>query len=247
LTDLLLPSLFPVCPPAQILFLSTFLKENTTLINQIKTFLSFSPSPCQFQIILSKRQIAKKYLLGLFTFDLMTNIPFFLSLVSDTERYHQIFDFIKMLALFRIFRLLTFARYCQRILFRVGVNDKYLDLFKLLFFWIIAIHWAACLHLIPGLIVGGFNHKFNNKTVVVNAWFEKEIFQKHSYFGRYVVCLFKTVKSFMGAGDIKDLQPKEYFDKLYASALAILGRIGLCVTLAYIYETFQGIKSSSLR
>lgn len=51
----------------------------------------------------------------------------------------------------------------------------------------------------------------------------------------------------MGTGYIKDLQPTEYFDKIYASFLTIIGRIGLCVTLAYIYEIIQGVRSSTLR
>lgn len=43
----------------------------------------------------------------------------------------------------------------------------------------------------------------------VNAWYEKAVFQRHSTFGRYVICLFKAVKTFMGTGYIKDLQPTE--------------------------------------
>lgn len=37
------------------------------------------------------------------------------------------------------------------------------------------------------------------------------------------------------------------FDKIYASLLTIVGRVGLCVTLAYIFEIIQGVQSSSLR
>lgn len=147
-----------------------------------------------------------------------------------------------MLALFRIFRLATFIRYCQRILVRLGVDDKYLDLIKLLFFWIVAIHWAACLHLVPGLIAAKFQH---NPTV--GSWFENNIFQKQSSLGRYVICLLKSVKAFMGTGFIKNLKPLKVFDRVYSSLLTVIGRIGLCVTLAYIFETVQGIKSSSLR
>lgn len=152
------------------------------------------------------------------------------------------FHYLKMLTLFRLFRLPTFVRYCQRMFLRLEVDDKYLEIFKLLSYWIICIHWAACLHLIPGLISSRFR-----ADVKVNAWYENGVFQRHHVFGKYVICLFKSVKTFMGTGYIKDLQPKEPFDKIYGSLLTIIGRVGLCVTLAYIFEIIQGVKSSTLR
>lgn len=146
-----------------------------------------------------------------------------------------------MLNLFRIVRLPTFVRYCQRMLLRLEVDDKYLEIFKLLCYWIIAMHWAACLHIIPGIIASRFQH------VKVDAWYEKKVFQRHDAFGKYVICVFKSIKTFMGSGYIKDLQPTEYFDKVYATLLTVIGRVGLCVTFAFIYEIIQGVRSSTLR
>lgn len=122
------------------------------------------------------------------------------------------------------------------------MDDKYLEIFKLLCYWIICIHWAACLHIIPGLVVARFR-----EDVKVNAWYENKVFQRYDVYGKYIICLFKSVKTFMGTGYIKDLQPSEHFDKFYASLLAIMGRVGLCVTLAYIFEIIQGVRSSTLR
>lgn len=149
--------------------------------------------------------------------------------------------FIKNLTLFRIFRLVTTVRYFERIFIRMEIDEKYVEIFKLLFYWLICVHWAACLHIVPGLIAGRFNDDAE-----VDAWYENEIFMKHTHFGKYVICLFKSVKTFMGTGYIKDLQPTQHFDKIYASLLTIVGRVGLCVTLAYIYEIMQGMRSSSL-
>lgn len=163
---------------------------------------------------------------------------------NGDEPFLMAFHFVKLLMLFRVLRLLTFTRYCQRILVWLGVNNKYLDLFKLSFFWIVSIHWAACLHLVPGLCEGSFKH---GKAGLVNAWYEQDVFRRHDDFGRYVVCLFKSVMTLMGLGYVKDLKATQTFDIYYATSLTIFGRIGLCITLAYIYETIQGIRSSSLR
>lgn len=51
----------------------------------------------------------------------------------------------------------------------------------------------------------------------------------------------------MGAGHIKSLQDEENFDKIFSSLVTVLGRIAIFVTLAYMFEIIQGIKSSSLR
>lgn len=152
------------------------------------------------------------------------------------------YHFVKCLTLFRICRLSTCVQYCQRILLRFGVDDTYLEIFKLLFYWILYIHWAACLHLIPGLIACNFQ-----KNVDVGAWFEHKNFKKQNLYGKYVFCLFKSVKTIMGTGYIGDLIPKRYFDKIYSTSLTIIGRIALCVTLASIYQIIQGARSSSLR
>lgn len=158
------------------------------------------------------------------------------------DRYITEFHFVKMLTLFRFCRLPTVIRYFQRMLVRIGIAEKYLEMSKLLCFWVICIHWAACLHILPGLIVSLFKHD-----VKVNAWYEKGVFKNHGVYGKYVICLYKSVKTFMGTGFINDLQPTEYFDKVYASLLTIVGRVGLCVTLAHIYEILQGVMSSTLR
>lgn len=83
--------------------------------------------------------------------------------------------------------------------------------------------------------------------VIVGAWYENDIFDKKSLKGKYVICLFKSVKTIMGTGYMGDLMPKKYFDKIYSTLLTIVGRIALCVTLAYIYQIVQSVRSSSLR
>lgn len=182
----------------------------------------------------------------MFTFDFLINVPFFVGLLLHLSNDSPTFHYIRLLSIFRIFRLPTFVRYGERILLRLGVDDKCLEILKLLSYWIICIHWAACLHVIPGLIVAKFQHDINGN-YDVNAWYEGKVFQNHQIAGKYVICLFKSVKTFMGTGYIKDLQPKEYFDKIFATLLTIIGRIGLCVTLAYIFQFIQGVRSSTLR
>lgn len=92
--------------------------------NKIFSFL------CQFQVVLSKRQIAKKYLQGLFIFDLLASVPFIVGMIMghpDKE-----FNQIKLLNFLRISRLATFIRYLQRFLLRFEIDDQYLGIFQLI-------------------------------------------------------------------------------------------------------------------
>lgn len=179
---------------------------------------------------------------GLFVFDVMTNIPLFLTLIVNNDTTNVMFHFTKLMSLFRIFRLSTFVVYSQRLMLRFGVDDKYLETFKMAAYWILCIHWAACLHIVPGLMASQFRYY-----VKVHAWYENKSFDKRDAYGKYIICLFKSVKTFMGTGYIKDMQPTTYFDKIYATLLTMFGRIALCITLAYIYEIIQGVRSASLR
>lgn len=94
----------------------------------------------------------------------------------------------------------------------------------------------------PGFIASNFN-----SAIYVDAWYENDTFTKKSSFGQYVICLFKSVKTIMGAGYNGDLIPKKYFDRIYSALLTIVGRIALCVTFAVIYEIIKGARGSSLR
>lgn len=109
-----------------------------------------------FQIVLGKRRIAKKYLCGLFTFDFLANVPLAIALLMNLNIHHESFHYLKLLTLFRIVRLPALIRYGRRTLVRLDLDDKYLEILKLLLYWIVCIHWTACLHIIPGVVVAHF-------------------------------------------------------------------------------------------
>ncbi|KAG5674638.1 hypothetical protein PVAND_004592 [Polypedilum vanderplanki] len=194
------------------------------------------------EIILDKKGITRKYLCGLFIFDFMTNFPFFIGLLMNLNPHDPEFHIVKLTTLFRIVRLPSLLRYIQRLMMRFKIEDIYVQILKLLLCWLCLIHWAACLHMAPGIIMSKFH-----VGVRVNAWYENPIFQEKDSFSKYVICLFKGVKTILGTGYIKELQPIMYFDKIYSSVLAIVGRICLFVTLAYMYQLLRSCKSAELR
>lgn len=156
---------------------------------------------------------------------------------SDDE-----FNNVKFLNLFRILRLATLLRYFERILLRFEVDDKYFEIIKILSFWTICIHWAACLQVIPGSLAVESNFE-----VEVDAWFQREIYQHRDAYGQYVVCLFRSLKILMGIGPVVGLESTMYFDKVYSVMLTIIARIGFFITVGYMYVIIQGMKSSTLR
>lgn len=170
----------------------------------------------------------------------MINLPFFFGLYLTKEA--KAFHFIKLFTLLRIFRGRTTVIYLERALKRFRIKDKYLDIFKIVAFWMICIHWTACMHLIPGLIKAEFEEGKK-----VGAWFEYSNFIERNVMTKYTILLFKSVKTIMGTGFVHDLQPREAFDSYYSIALAIGGRIGLFITLALMWIMLQGMMSSKLR
>lgn len=136
----------------------------------------------------------------------------------------------------------TVVTYFKRMLTRLRIKGKYLDVCEIIAYWLICIHWTACLHLIPGLIMSRFDE--DDK---VNAWFEYSNFRKRDRLSKYIILVFKAVKTIMGMGVVKDLHPREPFDKIYAIVLTIGGRIGLYITLSYMWVMLQAMMSSKLR
>lgn len=161
-----------------------------------------------------------------------------LSYSPDSCEIHM----INMTTLFCFFRVTTFVQYCQRILLRLGVDYKIVDLTKLVLYWAVAIHWAACLQFLPGLLLTKFDTE-----VKIGVWYENSVFRRHNVFGKYVICLYKSVMSFIANGYIKDLKPVKLCDKVYSAWLTVIGRFCLSFTLAYLFEVIQGIESSYLR
>jgi hypothetical protein len=211
--------------------------EPPPTVIHIKVLLVHHP-----QIVLNQREIARKYLCGLFVFDFITNFPFFICLLMRFGPKDPEFHLIKLTTLFRIVRLPAFVSYCRRFLLRFNVSDKYLFILKLLINWACLIHWGACLHMMPGIIMANFQ-----SNVLVGAWHEGELFKSKDTLGKYIICVFKAVKTIMGTGYLKQLKPRKYFDKIFSSCLAIVGRICMCTTLACMYQLIRSMKSSRLR
>ncbi|CRL00606.1 CLUMA_CG013866, isoform A [Clunio marinus] len=210
-------------------------------IDMFVRFFTGYLDPKNFTIVLDRRKIAMRYLRGSFIFDFLINIPLLVALIFRLDTHVAKYHFIKILTLLRITRLPTFILYSNRTLERIGVDDKYMEIFKLLCYWLVFIHWASCLHILPGLIATNFQN--NNE----NAWYKQGFFQNRSELDKYIICLFKCIKTLMGTGYVKELQPTEYFDRIYGTLLNIAGRVGLCITFAYIFDIIQGMKSSTLR
>lgn len=77
----------------------------------------------------------------------------------------------------------------------------------------------------------------------VGAWYENADFLAHDANTKYVILLFKSIKTIMGTGFVHDLQPRVAFDSCYSIALTISGRVGLLITLSYIWVMLLGMNS----
>jgi hypothetical protein len=135
----------------------------------------------------------------------------------------------------------TAARYFVKVLVQLRVDGRFLDIYALSFYWIMSVHFIACLHLMPGLLVSQFEEKD------VYAWFQSPHYQDASYTSKYIMCLSKAVRSIMGVGFIESLKNTQMFDMIFSSIVTVCGRIAIFITLAYMFEIIQGIMSSSLR
>jgi hypothetical protein len=176
-----------------------------------------------------------RYLIGMFFIDVCYTASFILQIFTS-------FHYIRLLSLFRIFRLRTLSIYIHRCLIRLKVNKIFLEIINLLLTWIVCIHWTACLFVVPGLITSNFETDVDN-----NAWYQNKDFQHQDIFGSYVICLHKSMKTLTGTAYTDIFEAKENFDDYYVLFITVIGRIGLSVTLAYIYQLIKGMRDSQLR
>lgn len=148
---------------------------------------------------------------------------------------------VRLFTLLRIFRLRTFTTYLVRFLMRNNVDRKFLEISYILAVWMVCIHWTACLFVLPGLVASNC-FKVEPKTGV---WYEDEVFQRQDLFGKYAICLFKSVRTLMGVGFVEKFQEmNKRFDKVYVTFTTILGHVGLAITLAYVYHLVRGFRNS---
>lgn len=121
------------------------------------------------------------------------------------------------------------------------INENFITIATAMLCWGVFAHWAACLHVVPGLILSDFN-----TTVKVNAWYENEDFRQASFGEKYYYCLYKSVKAITGSGFIPKMDAITLYDKTYVACIVVIGRIALCVTFALMFNFVHVLQSSSL-
>lgn len=186
------------------------------------------------------KKIATNYQSKLFLFDVLSTTSHISTMFHLSKT--NIFIF-RLFSLLRIFRLRTFNTYLARFMMRINVNQKFVEIFYILVVWMVCIHWTACLFVLPGLVVTNF---FSTESQE-GAWYEEEVFQLQDLFGKYVICLFKSVRTLMGVSYVENFsETSKQFEKVYVTLMTVLGRVGLAITLAYVYHLVRGVKNSRL-
>lgn len=146
-------------------------------------------------------------------------------------------QWVRILSLSRIFRIFTMIKYFRRFLQRFRIDEKTLIVGFLFLYWVMFIHWATCLIVLPAILKSNFE---------VSKLPGFEGFTEVSLFEKYFRCFYKTVKTIAGLHFNLD-KNFDYRTQFYLVAIVIIGRLGLITTFGLIFNIVKGYRSSLLR
>lgn len=163
MTAILLAAL--VCQPLQIAFYSTsedddsvsvvIASSTVAVIFFIDIFLNFRTGIEDTQsdlVVLEKKEIARSYLGSWFLIDVLSSIPFdafYFIIVHLTvlgDHHHFYYKVIRLLGLFKVFRLFRVIQCLKRIEKAFHIPELRTRLINLLVMILTILHWLACWH-----------------------------------------------------------------------------------------------------
>lgn len=178
-------------------------------------------------IVLDRKKIFIKYIKFYFWIDLLSSIP--KEFITETEycektcinfSYFCIWNLINILSLLKIFRIGTVFKLLQNHLtFYYGVMTFQFKLIKMSLLLLIIVHWFACLQFFLVRAIHGSSIKELHEF----TWtYEDQIFWNSSSFGRYFLCLYRTVYTILIFGhDV--YESINYEDIVLTTFLTFLG------------------------
>lgn len=149
---------------------------------------------------------------------------------------------VKSLSLIRIFRIEKIFRNLRRSLTKFKMGERKITFIFTVLWWVVLMHWSACLQVLPGLLYSGFDRDAD-----IDAWYTNFNFTSASFVRKYYYCFYKSMKAVSGSGFVVNMDARSYYDKIYTAVLVIAGRIATCVIFALLFSFYQGYGSSSLQ
>ena len=132
----------------------------------------------QATMIWSHKRIARKYLLGWFSIDLVSILPFDtlgLALNSPAFSDLKILRVIRLLRLIKLARIFKSSRIFKRIQAQSGLSFSTWALIKFLVIVIISMHWTACVWGIAPTLSEDTNNWIRNSGMVLAGPYDKYI------------------------------------------------------------------------
>jgi len=183
-------------------------------------------------VVMYGPMIAKRYLMGWFTMDVVASLPLDLMVIGTSSTLWKLPRVLKILRLSRLLRLLRLSRmlrYAARfnIQERLQISDFQLRIGKLVCAVIMFLHWSAC---IQWLVVAAQNYPDD-------SWAAQQVLEDETIFVQYSWSLFRAVSHMFCIG-YGQAAPINVIEAHTVNASVMLG--------ASLFAMFVGIVTSLL-
>ncbi|CAG5095026.1 Similar to Hcn1: Potassium/sodium hyperpolarization-activated cyclic nucleotide-gated channel 1 (Rattus norvegicus) [Cotesia congregata] len=186
------------------------------------------------EIILDRKDIARKYIRRCFIPDILSAFPvevlvLYLSDDHDSMKYWTLFN------IFTIFRIKNLIVYLRRFRNFHQISFKKYKILEMLIIIFTCIHWAACLEWYIPIITKQLNLLASNE-----SWISSDLLKsRNTTLKKYIAGANRATIALIGGSHHLDV--KTIDDILLNLFLTILGRIGII----YILAQFSGLMSTS--
>jgi len=235
---------FLVTDPESLLFFINRVVDACFIFDMVFNFLLAFESEDDGLWIISHRLIARRYLYGWFTIDLMSCIPYsIIAMAVESSAGAEAAESLSQLKILRVIRLLRLAkllrvvrasRMLKRWETKLALSYAMMTLIKFAILVSTLAHWIACgLAIVPQLEMAVTHNKFPDNWLVSNGLDGADASEKYLRATYWAIMTISTV----GYGDVALPTPGE----------KIMGIIAMCVggaAYAYIVGAICGIVAS---
>jgi hypothetical protein len=217
----------------------TYIEQSTDAVFVIDIFLNFLTAlenPDKDEFVVDLPSIAKNYLLGHFTFDLIASIPFQwivqhspLSVVNNVgkvAKFPKLVKTIKALKLLKLMRATKLSLYIEKIESECRIQRGLSKFFTNLIIIFLIAHFTGCLWYLVGANTNGWIHHYGYNSTSISAQYIASIY--------WAVSTLTTV----GYGDITGQTPQE---QLYSMLITLVG----ATCFAFIIGSLTAVVSSN--
>lgn len=177
---------------------------------------------------------------GTFLPDLLGSLPTDIAFVGTWQQHVVIRELLSLMCGFRVFSLNSYMKRIARV---YDAPLAVYEVYVLIFWLIMALHWQSCLYwLVPIVTISVHLPKRPGN----DSWLHESNLWEAAETRQYLSCILRAVSTFFRSGYLHG-KPRNEADLTMVIVLQILGSLTVCILTARVMQLFKGINSSRIK